>query len=175
MFSPLYTVLLLVPSELFIRVSEQQEFKLYDFIRHDTGIEAELFRITRGLAGVVNYWSALGDYFDILLVEDFMEPTKYSKLLFDDENFTRSRKCFWAIGCLSEFDVSITDDIKQWDLYYEGRIKPVLDKPNLTELFGQARRHRDVLQNLRTQFRNKRENVKTLRDGVSLVDFPTLA
>jgi hypothetical protein len=201
MFSPLYTVLLLAPSRSFLPLfKEYRAFSLYDFIRHDTRIEAELFCVTQGLAGVADRWSALDDYFDRLLVDDFMEPTKYSKLLFDDENFTRSRKYFWAIGCLNEFDVSIADNIKQWDLYYEGRIKPALDKLNLAELFDaarltkpksgdaynekrvqefenlakQARRHRDILENLRTQFKNKLETVKTLRDGVSLLTFPTL-
>ncbi|PMD32625.1 hypothetical protein L207DRAFT_440287 [Hyaloscypha variabilis F] len=193
MFSPLYTVLLLAPSRSFLPLfKEYRAFSLYDFIRHDTRIEAELFCVTQGLAGVADRWSALDDYFDRLLVDDFMEPTKYSKLLFDDENFTRSRKYFWAIGCLNEFDVSIADNIKQWDLYYEGSIKPALDKLNLAELFDaarltkpksgdaynekrvqefenlakQARRHRDILENLRTQFKNKLETVKTLRDGL---------
>jgi hypothetical protein len=41
--------------------------------------------------------------------------TKNVKLLFDDENFTRSRKYFWAIGCLNEIELTIADNIEQWD------------------------------------------------------------
>jgi hypothetical protein len=48
-------------------------------------------------------------------------------LLFDGENFTRSRKYFWAIGCLHEFIINIADNIKQWDMYYEACLKDLVE------------------------------------------------
>jgi hypothetical protein len=56
-----------------------------------------------------------------------MEPKQYTTLLLDDNNFTRSRKYFWTIGCLNEFIVSIADNIKQWDMYHEARAKNFVD------------------------------------------------
>jgi hypothetical protein len=71
--------------------------------------EAELFRITLELSEVVTCWASLDDYVGKLTIKDSMEPKAYAKLLFDDENFTRSRKYFWVIGCLGELDVSIME------------------------------------------------------------------
>jgi len=167
-----------------------------------TRVEAELFCVASGLSDVVQRWSSLDDYMGTLMVEDFMEPESYSKLLFDDKNFSRSRKYFWLIGCLSEFDVAISDNIQQWDLYFDARLKALLEEENLADkldaaclkipmtaagevdvkngatrvkefdvLVKQGQHHRDMLDNIRTRFKNKFDRVKTLRDGVSRI-FP---
>ena len=70
-------------------------------------IQAELEYIVGGLEQVIRRWTALAQYIDDLLVEaDFMRPRIYEQMLFDDDHFTRSRKYFWAIACLTEFDIS---------------------------------------------------------------------
>jgi hypothetical protein len=60
-------------------------------------------------------WNALRDHLDDLLDEGdaLFNPTDHDKLLWDDEVFTRSRKYFWAIHCLTEFHLSISDNILQ--------------------------------------------------------------
>jgi hypothetical protein len=159
-----------------------------------TGFEAEISCIIYGIADIIYRWAALDEYFEKLLEEDFMDPRQYAKLLFDDESFSRSQKYFWAIGCLTEFDASITDNIKQLDLYFEARIKPQLLRPDLAEvldamsLIGDPKQavengakrvaefkrlakkfedHRESLINLQGQFRSRLETVKALREGVS--------
>jgi len=79
-------------------------------LKKRTAFQSELYCI---LEQVIDRWTALDEYLNQLLVEYFMDPKQYSKLLFDDENLTRSRKYFQAIGCLNEFDTSISDNMKQ--------------------------------------------------------------
>jgi hypothetical protein len=115
----------------------------------------------------------------------------------DGENFTRSRIYFWAIGCLNEFEFTISDNIKQLDLYFAARIKPLLDDKNLAdwldavslwkdpeissldngimklaaskESVKKVETQRESLVNLQSQFRSKLETGKSLRDGVGIL------
>jgi hypothetical protein len=195
---PLYTVLLLTPEAFQLSsfgspISSHGAF-MASVLSHPTKIEAEIFCISHSLEKVIRQWVILDGYLGELLAEDFMDPTEYVKLLFDDENFTRSRKYFWAIGCLGEFGNSVADTVKQWDLYFEARIKPLLDDENLAEALDAASlvrlddmtseehglqrleefralvrtvvNHRESLVDLQTQFRERLETVKSLRDGV---------
>lgn len=143
----------------------------------------ELPYIVCALGLVAVQWTELNDYIAGLLSEDFMVPESYVKLLFDDATFSRSRLYFWIIGCLNEFDVSIADNIKQWDLFREaswtafppgqnsGDNSQETDPGHLSnrqpDLFKEADDLRETLENLRSQFRNQLETVKALRDGVS--------
>ncbi|KAF2184726.1 hypothetical protein K469DRAFT_578976 [Zopfia rhizophila CBS 207.26] len=117
-----------------------------------------------------------------------MDPKIYVKLIFDDESFTRSRLYFWVIGCLNEFLVSIEDNTKQWKLFREARVTPLLkplpksrDVPQnpdsstpyhrseiqrLQSLDQSAEGIRENLEILRSRFKNQLETVKALRDGL---------
>jgi len=131
-FLPFYTVLLLVPDSFFTE-NDDLMFRnvLYSHLKRSTLLEAELFFVLTGLSEVVKRWSSLDNYLSTLIVEDFIEPKSYSKLLFDDENFSRSRKYFLLVGCLTEFDITISNNIQQWDLYFDARLKPLLEDENL--------------------------------------------
>lgn len=100
-----------------------------------------------------------------------------------------------AIGCLSEFDTSISDNVKQLDLYTEACVEPLIARDDLAErldaacvkshsklspvenstkkfeefkaLVNEVGDQRETLVNLRGQFRSRLETVKALRDGVS--------
>ena len=54
---------------------------LRETISCGTRAEVELFLITLELSEVVTCWASLDDYFDKLIVKDFMEPEAYAKLL----------------------------------------------------------------------------------------------
>ena len=99
-----------------------------------------------------------------------MQPNEHDNLLFDDGAFSRSRRYFWAIDCLSEFDVSISDNITQWELYKQARITPLLSSKILPDLdlvqFQNAERQYHILQNQRECFRQKLASTKALRDAV---------
>jgi hypothetical protein len=134
---PFYTVLLLLPEGFELG---QTHYFPYSpgILDQPTAFQAELSCIVQGLTQVIKQWAALDQHLGDLLVEDFMEPKQYSTLLFDDEKFSRSRKYFWAIGCLNEFIISIADNIKQWDMYHEARIKGLLDQANIAEALDAA-------------------------------------
>ena len=131
---PFYTGVLLLPegfSDPATKYAYDIEDALWAKLNHGTSCEAEIHSIIQGMSNVIDRWTALDSYFEKLLAENFMEPDQYAKLLFDDDSFSRSQKYFWAIGTLNEFGASIADNIKQLTLYYEARIKPLLESPYL--------------------------------------------
>lgn len=180
-----WTMLILSPSGFFPGVE-------YDWAI-DTGRvsrkTAELSCIVYALEKVEHRWRRLDKYIASLLVEDFMDSTAYSKLLFDDASFSRSRLYFWVLGCLSEFDPVIDDNIRQCKLYRIARIEPLRDyiedielrlkSPVATTLsYGQQDLKRLVeldkkasaigqsLEDLRSEFSAKQARVQILRDGL---------
>jgi hypothetical protein len=126
---PLYTILLPLP-EVFEEPSDKIESHV---IQQHTRVMAEVASISMGLSHVIDKWTELDEYLADLLKEEFMHPKKCSQQLFDTEDFSRSRKYFWMIRCLGEFELSIADSIKQLDLYREARIDPLFRIGNLEE------------------------------------------
>lgn len=137
---PFFTVVLLAPKGFWSPPEETWSSQDASSILHNSSAEiAEVDVIRIALSRVVERWIELNTYLESLLAEKFMVPEDYVKLLFDDENFTRSRKYFWAIGCLSEFITSITDNKAQWDLYRAARVDPILQLSNAAALFNAAK------------------------------------
>ena len=132
---------------------------------------AELHLIGQGLERITQRWADFLSYFDYILDggDSLMKPAEHDNLLFDDGAFSRSRKYFWAIDCLSEFELSITDNITQWELYKAARVPPPKDLPELDhrQLIFAERQYR-VLQNQRESFRQKLASTKALRDAVGI-------
>lgn len=133
---------------------------------------AEMNLIAHGLERISGRWAAFQSFFEFILDGggSLMQPTEHDNLLFDDGSFSRSRRYFWAIDCLSEFDVTISDNIIQWELYKSARIRPLLDAKCLPELdlvqFRHVERQYTILQNQREFFRRKLASTKALRDAV---------
>lgn len=207
--APYWTMLVLSPSGFFEKPREPKPESTTDVwekaIALDTDwkivrsqpikIAAEVACIVYALKEVVKRWTNLNEYISKLLMEDVMDPEVYVQLLFDDETFSRSRLYFWVIGCLNEFDVSIADNIKQWELYRLARVIPALATNNanlsvgnpqalplpsnshfdqkmdsangLVSLDIEAEELRETLEYLREEFRNKLRTVEILRSGVS--------
>jgi cell division septation protein DedD len=123
-----WTMLLLSPPKFFEKPLETRKWKTgpgkewKKVGSQPNKLSAEIACIVYALKEVVSRWIKLNEYISELLMENFMDPEAYDKLLFDDENFTRSKLYFWIIGCLNEFDVSIEDNIKQWELFREARV-----------------------------------------------------
>jgi hypothetical protein len=140
---------------------------------------AQLSFVVYALNRLEYRWSNLNEYIAGLLVEDFMDPETYTKLLFDDDRFSRSRLYFWIIGCLNEFDVSIEDNIKQSRLFRQGRVEPLLkslpsetaaseppDLKTLQDLDKRAQELEQGLEDIQAQFRAKTERVKSLLEAL---------
>ena len=133
---------------------------------------AELKFIGQGLEKISERWSEFQAYFDYMLDSgsSLMHPSDHDNLLFDDGSFSRSRKYFWAIDCLTEFDVSITDNLRQWEQYRLARIDPIMGNlPDLDRrLLYHAERQYTILQNQKENFRQKLAAIRALRDAVSV-------
>ena len=131
---------------------------------------AELKFIGQGLEKIGERWADFQAYFDYILDSgnSLMHPTEHDNLLFDDGAFSRSRRYFWAIDCLSEFELSISDNLHQWELYKQAKIEslveclPDLDQRQLAHVERQYR----VLQNQRESFRQKLASIRALRDAL---------
>ena len=54
-----------------------------------------------------------------------MKPAEHDNVFFDDALFGHSRKYFWAIDCLNGFELSIRDNIDQWELYKAARVSSI--------------------------------------------------
>lgn len=213
--APYWTMLVLSPSGFFEKPPEPKPEPTRDVWEKAVTLEtdwktvrsqpikisAEVACIVYALKEVVKRWTDLNEYISKLLMEDVMDPEVYVQLLFDDETFSRSRLYFWVIGCLNEFEVSIADNIKQWELYRLARVIPALatnsanlsvdnsqvfpfssgshfdhniDSANgLVSLDREAEELRESLEYLRGEFRNKLRAVEILRSGVSHL-FPPL-
>lgn len=135
-----------------------------------TQLGAELKFIGQGLEKISERWADFQAYFDYILDSgnSLMHPTEHDNLLFDDGAFSRSRRYFWAIDCLSEFELSISDNLHQWELYRQARIEPLLGflpKLDRRQLANVERQHR-VLQNQRESFRQKLASIRALRDAL---------
>ena len=130
---------------------------------------AEIHLIGQGLEKITQRWADFLSYFDYILDggDSLMNPAEHDNLLFDDGAFSRSRKYFWAIDCLSEFDITISDNIVQWELFKAARMPPIQDLPDLDrrQLIFAERQYR-ILQNQRESFRQKLASTKAMRDAV---------
>ncbi|KAL8894091.1 MAG: hypothetical protein Q9192_004628 [Flavoplaca navasiana] len=127
---------------------------------------AELNLIAQGLARISERWADFQSFFDYILDsgDSLMQPNEHDNLLFDDGSFSRSRRYFWAIDCLSDFDTAITDNINQWELYKAAL--PVLDNELDNVQLKNAERQGRVLQNQREYFRQKLASTRALRDAL---------
>jgi hypothetical protein len=118
-------------------------------------------------------WEALIGYFDKPADDrkDFLDPRLHDNLLVDDESFTRSRKYFWALSRLSEFNLYIGSAIHQWkglrDIW-EKRF-PERDpggwlraQEQMTEIDYLC----EKLQAIRVRFQQHHKNITALRDGL---------
>ena len=137
-----------------------------------TRLGAEMSLIGHGLERISDRWASFQAYFDYILDggDSLMQPSEHDNLLFDDGAFSRSRKYFWAIDCLGEFDKCISDNILQWELYRSARL-PADDHekvlaPACRAQLAFAERQCDMLKNQRESFRQKLAATKALRDAL---------
>lgn len=142
------------------------------FVGRLTKLGAEINMIGQGLQRISDRWTDFQSFFEYILDsgDSLMQPTQHDNLLFDDGSFSRSRRYFWAIDCLSEFEKNITDNLTQWELWKTARIEARLKANVLSELdlaqYRFAEQHYRVLSNQREYFRQKLAFTVALRDAV---------
>lgn len=137
-----------------------------------SGIVVELHTIVKAMRVVENRWQQLERYVSGLLVQDLSDPKKYCALLFDDETFSRSRLYFWLTGFITEIQPYLTDNIDQWKLYQQGRIRtqsmPEATAKMIEEYIMEGKKIEESLWSLHQSFSSIRTNVQALSDAVSI-------
>ena len=138
-----------------------------------TRLGAQMHLIAQGLQRISQRWSDFQAFFEHILDsgDTLMRPTEHDNLLFDDGEFSRSRRFAWAISCLSEFDFHITDNLTQWELWRQAHVEGLLKENQLTGSdilqYRNAEQQCRILVNQREYFRQKRVSTGALRDAVS--------
>ncbi|KAJ6021918.1 hypothetical protein N7540_007422 [Penicillium herquei] len=128
----------------------------------------EIAVITEEYKILPHRWSQLVDHITSLLEEDFMDPESYVKLIFDDDQLSTSKKYFWILACIQEFRTHIVDNIQQWNLYYNARLKPFSGAwpQELTELVRHIEQSCSALDGIKREMDDIAETVKARRDGL---------
>ncbi|KUJ06456.1 uncharacterized protein LY89DRAFT_409247 [Mollisia scopiformis] len=128
--------------------------------------------VHNSLVTVLSRWNEIARYFDELLTEkrDLLRPDYHDSLLTDDDNFSRSKKYFWAIEFLKEACNSISDNIQQIKHFLEFlESNPPGTKKAENEFFLKLKRHYltiQKLETLETRLKLKKEEAAALRDGL---------
>lgn len=128
-------------------------------------------------------WAEVSEYVDNFVAgqDTFLYEDRHDRLLFDDDDFTRSRQYFWVINSIGEF-VPIID--KTID-HYENILKWVCPATLTSEVRTEdniGREYKEIehdatlkkLKALRERFESQRNRATTLRDGVSPEPCPRL-
>jgi hypothetical protein len=127
-------------------------------------------------------WRQISDHLTSLISENanFLDGDDYVKLLFKDESYTRSRTYFWILGCLRDFENTIRDTEKHWEVFQGSYIDLVKDghEYKLTEASKSVTKINLLIASLnriKGEFGAMRTQVTLLRDGVcSHLLLPTL-
>jgi hypothetical protein len=133
-------------------------------------LQGMLFFVGKVFGYLINKWGELVDYFDSFLDNGrtFLTAKEHDNLLVDDENFSRSRKYFWSLSCLSEFILYINDAIHQWEASRD--IWAAAFDGFLTEVskdyVEDNNKLCEKLKALRDRMQHHHTNVTALRDGL---------
>jgi hypothetical protein len=118
-------------------------------------------------------WQRLSRHFDTYFATGkvFLDPKQHDYLLSDDESFSRSRKYFWALSCLKEFDLVLADTIHQWErskkLWTKEWSESYPDEWSDVEASLEAVETLvEQIRVIKTKFSTLREEILALRDGL---------
>ena len=119
-------------------------------------------------------WAEISAYVENFVAgqDTFLYEDHHDRLLFDDDNFTRSRQYFWVIDSIGEFVPIINKTIDHYENVLEW-VRPATqnsDRRTEIELFATLKK----LKALRERFEGQRNRATALRDGVSPEPYPSL-
>ena len=121
-------------------------------------------------------WEPLVRYIDQLLGtgNEIFDIEAHDDLIFDDDLYTRSRRCFWAINCLNESLNLLQRNMKTWTEQRDDILRPMarkLPSEKTMKQFDMAIEKCDKvlakLMKVKESFHEQRTKAVALRDGVS--------
>lgn len=158
------------------------------------GISATVLEIIfKGLRQACDSWEGIRQHFDLVLNDHsddrnpLFEPTMHDSLLFDDNQFSRSRRYFWAVDGLETFTVQIEDTLREWKDFWAAREtlfrsydeaekqQDGVDYDNINSKYetidavlSRIKDQLDRLEEHRRIFEELHQKTMALRDGVSV-------
>ncbi|KAL2065226.1 hypothetical protein VTL71DRAFT_2895 [Oculimacula yallundae] len=129
---------------------------------------------------VTSQWELIDSYLEELLDEGptILHGDSYVELLFEDDAYSRSRKYFWILGCLHEFQSSLKITIENWRLFKE-RYSSQMSDVSISEqtiyiraqtshvpLLGQVEAQFMEMERISKGFSDMNTRVEALRDGL---------
>jgi len=145
------------------------EWSRSDLIRIDM-LQITLLFVREILDTLLRNWGKLVEHFDEFLKDGkpFLKAREHDNLLVDDETFSRSRKYFWSLSCLSEFILYINDAIYQWETSRDIWNKTFngYQSEKSKEFIKQNNEICEKLKALRDRLQAHHKNLTALRDGL---------
>lgn len=146
-------------------------------IQNRTMESAVLDLIADALRQVDTEWSKICQHMEKLLSasEKVFSSTVDDDALFDDDEFSRSRKYSWLVMSLGKFEAAISANIKSWKEYKAECLQPGFNNENDVSLDEQVSTKTTILkieetvqnlQHTKVQFVRQRGKSRDLRDGV---------
>ena len=154
---------------------------------------AVLSLVDASLAKITLRWSELVEFLRALLEDgnSLLDPVRHDRLLFDNEDFSKSREYFWAINCLAEFEASVSANIEQWEEFRRYLETPGGDAlgpggwaRRIIIADGEAKDFKETLERAESScarlrryqrfFQSKRAATVALRDGVHIPSLSSL-
>ena len=123
-------------------------------------------------------WAKISEYVENFIAgqDTFLDEDRHDRLLFDDDNFTRSRQYFWVIDSIGEFLLIMDKTVDHYENVLEW-VCPATLKSELrtedkigTEYNNAWVKHDATLKRLkalRERFEGQKNRATALRDGVS--------
>ncbi|KAL9118771.1 MAG: hypothetical protein Q9187_004683 [Circinaria calcarea] len=107
-------------------------------------------------------WGELVDELYIVLGHDdnFLHPEQHDQLLWDDEDYSRSKKYFWCLSALQAFETNIEKNRKYWYDFRDALYVPLLE----------VLEREAPLEREHNEWPNVQEEVKLLNTGIAEVD-----
>jgi hypothetical protein len=122
-------------------------------------LSATLFMI---IPRILAHWIEIIKYVERFIAgqDTFLHEKWHDQLLFDDDNFTRSRQYFWVISSTGEFILIIEETINHYENFAEW-VSRSQDEENRHSENGAQ------LEAIKEKFERQRTRATELRDGVS--------
>jgi len=134
-------------------------------------LETMIRQICSVVVLVEDKWTEINRYVNDLLSEDatILQGDEFVQLLFENDSFSRSRKYFWILACLKDFENVIEHAENYWREFKESYLHPYKESiSNIGRDVEEIDASIASLKRIRMGFGATREEVKMLRDGVSL-------
>lgn len=114
------------------------------------------------MSRILAHWTAVSEYVEQFIAgqDTFLHEDEHDQLLFDDDNFTRSRQYFWVITSTGEFISIIDETINQYNNVSEWVSRGKEEQRNHVNF-------RRKLETIKEKFERQRARATVLRDGVS--------